>query len=115
VKISTIQLSDRCLSGGRFRHFNERETARLTGVSIRNDVHALYAAVRSESRMKLVLGSLVTEISDKDICHDGNSFLFDLSLSDCSEANLLKGKLAAGRHSKVDTDAVKDISTISAF
>jgi hypothetical protein len=115
VEICAIQLSDGCLSRLRFSHFDKSKTARLARVSVSNDVHALNAAIGSESREKIVLGSLITEISDKYICHDVNSFFDDLSLSDCSGTNLSEGKLAAGRHSKGDTDAGKDISSISGF
>jgi hypothetical protein len=115
VEIGTIQLSYRRLGCLRFGHFDERKAARLARVSVCNDIHALHAAVSGESRMKIILRSVITEISDKYICHDGNSFFVDLSLSDCSGTNLLEGKVAAGRHSKGDTDADKDHYSVSGF
>jgi hypothetical protein len=115
VEIGAIQLSNRSLGCRRFRHFNEREAARLARVPVCDDIHALHVAVSGERRMKIVSGSLITEISDKYICHSMNSFLVDLSLSDCSRTNLSEGNIAAGRHSKRDTDAGKDTLTISVF
>jgi hypothetical protein len=108
-------LSNSSSGCARVRHFDEREAARLARVPVGDDIHALHAAVSSESRMKIILGSLITEISDKYVCHNMNSFLVDLSLSDCSRTNLLEGNVAARRHSKRDTDADKDILTLSAF
>jgi len=115
VQIGAIQLSDRGLGRVRFRHFDERETARLARVPVSHDIHALHTAVSSEYRMKIILGSLITEISDKYVCHNMNSFLVDLSLSVCFRTNLLEGNVAAGRHSKHDTDAGKDTFSIYQF
>ena len=120
VEISTIQLSYRRFGSRRFGHFDEREAPRLARVSVGDEIHALHAAVGSERCMKIVLRSLITKISDKYVCHDGDSFfvdlsLIDLSLSDCSGTNLSEGKLAAGRHSKGDTDAGKDTLSVSGF
>jgi hypothetical protein len=108
VEIGAIQLSNGRLGCPGFRHFDECEAARLARVPVGDDIHALHAAVSSESRMKILLGSLITEISDKYVCHDMNSFLVDLSLSDCSRTDLLERNVAAGRHSKRHTDAGKD-------
>jgi len=69
VEIGAIQLSNRGLGCRRFRHFDEREAARLARVPVRDDIHALHVAVSGERRMKIVLGSLITEISDKYVCH----------------------------------------------
>jgi len=115
VEIGAIQLSNRRLGCCRFCHFDEGEPARLTGVPVPNDVYALDAAVSSESRMKIFLSGLVTEISDKYVCHDVNSFLVNLSLSDCFRTNLFEGNVAAERHLKRDTDAGKDIFSVSIF
>jgi hypothetical protein len=115
VEIGAIQLRNSSLGFPRFCHFDEREAARLAGVPVRDDIYALHAAVSSESRMKIILGGLITEISDKYVCHSMDSFLVDLSLSDCSRTNLSEGNVAAGRHSKRDTDAGKDTLTISVF
>ena len=70
MEIGAIQLSKRRLRCVRFGHFDERKAARLARVSVCNDIHPLNAAVSGESRMKIVLGRLITEISDKYICHD---------------------------------------------
>jgi hypothetical protein len=113
VEIGAIQLSNRGLGCRRVPHFDEREAARLARVPVRDDIHALHIAVSGERRMKIVLGSLKTEISDKYICHRMKSFLVDLSLSDCSRTNLSEGNVAVGRHSKRDTDAGKDILSLS--
>jgi hypothetical protein len=113
VEIGAIQLSNSGLGCCRFRHFDERETARLARVPVCDDIHALHVAVSGERSVKIVLGSLITEISDKYVCHDVNSFFFDLSLSDCSKTNLWEGNVAVGRHSKRDADAGKDSSSVS--
>jgi len=59
----------------RIRHFDECEAARLARVTVGNDIHALHAAVCGESRMEIVLGSLIAEISDKYACHKYEFFL----------------------------------------
>jgi hypothetical protein len=84
MEIGAIQLGDGGLGCRRVGHFDEGETARLARVPVGDEIHALHAAVSSESRMQIVLGGLITEISDKYVCHGMNSFLVDLSLSDCS-------------------------------
>jgi hypothetical protein len=84
VEIGAIQLRDGSLGCPRVRHFDECEAARLAGVPVGYEIHALHAAVSGECRMKIVLGRLITEVSDKYVCHSRNSFLVDLSLSDCS-------------------------------
>jgi hypothetical protein len=75
VEIGPIQLSNGGLGCVRFRHFDEREAARLARVPVGNDIHALHAAVCGESRMEIVLGSLIAEISDKYACHKYEFFL----------------------------------------
>jgi hypothetical protein len=75
VEIAAIQLSNSSLGCRRFRHFDERKAARLTRVPVGNDVDALHAAVSRESRMKIILGRLKTEVSDKYVCHSMNSLI----------------------------------------
>lgn len=115
MEFGAVQLSNRVLRRRRFRHLDKCETAGLARVPVCDDVHAFHAAVSGESRMKIVLGSLIAEISDKYVCHSMNSFLVNLSLSDCLGTNLLEGKVAARRHSEGDTDAGKDICSVSRF
>jgi hypothetical protein len=74
VEIRAIQLSDSGLGCARVRHFDEREATRLARVPVGDDIHAFHAAVSSESRVKIILGSLITEISDKYVCQSMNSF-----------------------------------------
>ena len=88
VEIGAIQLSNRGLGCRRVPHFDEREAAGLARVPVGDHIHALHLAVSGESCVKIILGSLITEISDKYICHRVNSFFVDLSLSDCSRTNL---------------------------
>jgi hypothetical protein len=115
VEIAAIQLSNRGLRCRRVSHFDECESARLARIPVRHDIHSLHLAVSGERRMKIVLRSLITEISDKYVCHSMNSFLVDVSLSDCSRTNLFEGNVAAGRHLKLDTDAGKDVLSVSVF
>jgi hypothetical protein len=100
VEIGAIQLGNGGLRCPHVGHFHEGEATRLARVPVRDEIHAFHAAVSSESRMKILLGSLITEISDIYVCHSMNPFLVDLSLSDCSRTNLVEGNVAAGRHSK---------------
>src|SRR5579875_441416 len=93
VQRSTVEIGAIQTGNGRFgscviAHFDERETAGLARVPVRHDIHSFDAAVSGESCMKIILGSLETEISDKYVCHRMNSFFSDLSLSDCSRPNL---------------------------
>jgi hypothetical protein len=112
VEIAAIQLSDRGLGCLWFCHFNEREAARLARVPVRDDTHALHAAVSGESRMKVVLRSLITEISDKYVGHSMYPSIGELSLSDCSKPVRWQAKVAAGKHSMGGTDAGKDNMSI---
>ena len=80
MEIGAIQLSNRRLGCRRFRHFDEREAARLARVPVRYDIYALHGAVGGESRIKIVLGRLITEISDKNVCHSVNTSFVNLSL-----------------------------------
>jgi ribosomal protein S14 len=69
VKIGAIQLRDCGLSRLCFRHFDECEAARLARIPVGDNIHALHAAVGSERSVKIVLRSLIAEVSDKYICH----------------------------------------------
>jgi hypothetical protein len=113
VEFGTIQLSNGRLGCVRFRHFDEREAARLARLAICDDTHSLHTSVSGESSLKIILGSLITEISDKYVGHSMNPFFRDLSLSDCFRTDLLEGGIAVGRLSKGDTDADKDMLSIS--
>jgi hypothetical protein len=115
MKIGAIQMSNRGLRCRRIRHFDKCEAARLARVSVCDDIHPFHATVSGESRMKIVLGTLKTKVSDKYICHNVNSFFVDLSLSKWSETDFSKGnvRVATGRHSRRRDDAGKDIVMLS--
>jgi hypothetical protein len=115
VKLRAVQLSNRGLRRVGIGHFYEREAAGLTRIAIGDDTHPLYAAVSGKSRVQVVLGSLITEISDKYVGHSMYPFLSKLSLSDCSKPVFWQAKVAAGKHSKGDTDAGKDDISITEF
>jgi hypothetical protein len=56
-------------------HFDKRETARLAGIPVCNNIYALHCAVLSESRVQFFLRRLVAQIADKDIGQE-RVFLF---------------------------------------
>ena len=55
----------------------------LRGGSDGDDVDALNGTIVRESGVKLVLGSLVAKVTDKDVGHGNSSYSVKLSLSDC--------------------------------
>ena len=101
VQIGAIQLSNSSLGCPRFRHFDEREAARLARVPVSDNIHALHAAVSSESRVEIIFGSLITEISDKYACHSMNSFWLIYLCRIALQPIVWKGNVAAGTHSKL--------------
>jgi hypothetical protein len=115
VKFRSVQLSNRGLCRVRIGHFDEREAAGLTRIAIGDDAYPLHAAISGKSRLQVVLGSLITEIPDKYVGHSMYPLLRKLSLSDCSKPVFWQAKVAAGKHSKGDTDAGKDTFSISEF
>jgi hypothetical protein len=74
VEFRAVQMSNSRLRSLRIRHFHKCETAGLPGVTIRNDIYALDAAVCGEGRMQVILRSLITEISDKYVGHSFGPF-----------------------------------------
>lgn len=96
MELGSVQMGDRGLRVLRIRHFDECEAPRLTCVTIGNNIHPLYAPVCRERGLKIVLGSLITEIPYKNVGHSVNPFSLKLSLSDCTETNL-KNKEDCGR------------------
>jgi hypothetical protein len=88
MEVGTIQLRNGHLSGLRFRHLHKGEATSLACVTIGYDIHAFHASIGGECGMKVVLGSLITEIPDKNVGHSVDPLVCELSLSGCSEANL---------------------------
>jgi hypothetical protein len=70
VKLSAIQLGNGGLRFLRLCHLYKREAARLTGVPICHDIHTFNATVSGKRTMKLLLGCLIAQISDKNVGHD---------------------------------------------
>ena len=112
VKFGTVQLGNCGLRRIGIGHFDEREAARLSCVAVGDDAHPLHTAIGRESRLQIVLGSLITEISDKYVGHSMYPSLGELSLSDCSKPVRWQAKVAAGKHSMGGTDAGKDNMSI---
>src|SRR5947209_4877522 len=69
VQLGAVQLRDRRLGIASFRHFDKCESARLTAVAIRHDVHALHVPVLGKYTMQLVLSSPIAEVPYKDVGH----------------------------------------------
>lgn len=74
VEFRTVELRNSVLRVLGFCHFDKAEAARLTCITICHDTDALYASISRKCGMKIVLAGLVTEISDKNVCHSVNSF-----------------------------------------
>lgn len=84
MKFCAIQLSNGGLGCVGVGHFDERKAARLTGIPISDDTDSLDSAISGESGLKIVLGCLITEISDKNVGHSMFPLMRKLSLSDSS-------------------------------
>src|SRR5579871_5230968 len=69
VQILTVETVDRIIGFGIVRHFDERETTRLTRITIPDDVDIIHATVRLERRAECVFGGPEAEITDKNIFH----------------------------------------------
>jgi hypothetical protein len=50
-------------------HFDKSKAFRLSRIAIGHDVYTIHTAVRFEERTDVLLGSLETEISNKNILH----------------------------------------------
>ena len=105
-------MSDCCLRFSGIRHFNKRKTAGLPGIAIGNNIYALHAAVLRKRGLEFILSSSVTEITDKNVGHSVWVLLkltWKLSLFRLHwKPTLNRWKVAAGKHSEVNTDALKD-------
>lgn len=69
IQILTIEPVDRIIGLCIVRHFDERKTPGLTGVTVPDDVDGVDTSVRLERRTKGVFGGPKAEITDKDIFH----------------------------------------------
>jgi hypothetical protein len=77
VEVPAVQTRDRAI---RFRvgtHFDEAETARLAGIAIGNNVHAIHCAISLEQRAYRIFGSAKAQVAYKNILH---SFSFKYRL-----------------------------------
>jgi len=84
VELCSVQLRNGHLRFVRVRHFDKSESTRLAGFPVGHDAYTLYAAVSGERIVKLILGGLITEISDKNVGHSVDPLKYKLSLSDCA-------------------------------
>jgi len=113
VQFGAVQLRNGRLGCIRIRHFDEGEAAGLARVTIGHDTDALHTAESGESSLKVVLSSLITEISDKYVGHSIDPLFCIYLCRTALEPNFGKAEVAIGRHSKGDTDAGKDITSLS--
>ena len=74
MKLGAIEMSDGSLRALGVRHFDKRETARLTRIAVGDDIHPLHAAIGGKCVLQILLSCLVTEVPDKNIGHSVRSF-----------------------------------------
>ena len=114
MEFRAIQARNSRLCGLCFRHFDESKTTRLSRITVGDDVDSFYPAISGECRVKVLLGRLITEVPHKNVGHWClilciSKFIFVRLLGN----QLIQEGVAAGRHSKVNTDAGKDIYSVS--
>jgi hypothetical protein len=55
-------------------HLDERETARLAGITVRHNADAVDSAVRFKQRTDVLLTGIETQVSHKNVLHSDFSF-----------------------------------------
>jgi hypothetical protein len=69
VEVSAVQRGDGVFGFVPVGHFDESESARLSGHAISDYVDALDSAVWGEKRVQIIFGGLETQVSDEYIGH----------------------------------------------
>ncbi len=114
VQAAAIEFRSVQLRNSRFRiaalgHFYKCKAARLTAVAIRHNVHAFNSAVRRKRRIKFVLSSLITQISDKDVSQNRVLWGIDSSLSDCA-GSTRRGEVGGQKALAIERRRAKTLS-----
>ena len=65
-----------------FRHLDEGKSARLAGIPILHDIHALYRPILTKSSFEVCLGGLMVEVSDECLGQRGCPFGIKWPLSE---------------------------------
>jgi len=115
VQFSPVELRDCGFGITRFGHFDESKAPRLPGVTVGDNIYALYCAIVCESGVKIVLGGLIAEITDKDIGHGKlTSFSNEIvSVGLLQKPNANDETVGGQKALADDTDADKDNSSIA--